>query len=593
MNKNQKEVLQTALSEEEKTIKKLKGIYKKALDDINGNIASLMGRTDTENLQSIVYQLNYQKALKTQINGILDTLEAEQFTTISSYLTKCYENGYVGVMYDLHKQGIPIITPINQNQVVKALTNESKLSKNLYNKLGEDVSLLKKRVQNNVSRGFAQGSSYADIARNIASGMIGDYSRYNGGAIAFANRIARTEGHRVQNQAAMDAQHAAKEKGADIVKQWDSTLDSRTRPEHAEADGQIREIDEPFNVGGEDLEAPGIGGSAWNVINCRCAVLQRAKWALDEEELQTLQERAEYYGLDKSDSFEAFKENYLDITKEMEDNGSSKEDLIETLNKLQNSGMSKADYEEYLDIINNNPNADIRKLYANYADEIESVKLTKSQGYYQPASNSLVFDYPKYDDMNKFGTLAHEYGHFFDNKAEFDGLNFKEIEEIQNQLGTFGKVFFKKVTSSSDEFLEAVRKDKEHLKKAFDDYGFSKISEQLTKNNASSGVQDAIDGLFPKSRIRWGHGEKYYNRKYSTIKSVNDEKTLQQAYKELGLDASSQAKTKVICRQYEAASEMWANIMSAEVCGGESLKFVKEYLPNSYEALKKILKGAK
>ena len=37
----------------------------------------------------------------------------------------------------------------------------------------------------------------------------------------------------------------------------------------------------------------------------------------------------------------------------------------------------------------------------------------------------------------------------------------------------------------------------------------------------------------------------------------------------------------------------WANIMSAEVNGGEELFFVKEYLPNSYEALKKILKGAK
>lgn len=214
-------------------------------------------------------------------------------------------------MYDLHKQGIPIITPINQKQVVAALTNKSKLSKSLYDSLGESVVKLNHNIQRNLSRGLAQGSSYADITRNIAREMVGDYSRFNGGALYFANRITRTEGHRIQNQAALDAQHEAKDKGADIVKQWDATLDDRTRPDHALADGQIREIDEPFIVGGEQLDAPGIGGSAEQVINCRCACLQRARWALDEDELKTLEDRANYFGLDKTNEFEDFKEKYL------------------------------------------------------------------------------------------------------------------------------------------------------------------------------------------------------------------------------------------------------------------------------------------
>ena len=70
-------------------------------------------------------------------------------------------------------------------------------------------------------------------------------------------------------------------------------------------------------------------------------------------------------------------------------------------------------------------------------------------------------------------------------------------------------------------------------------------------------------------------------------------KKLQQAYNDLGLDASNQSKVKSICRQYEAASEAWANIMSAEVCGGESLEYVKKYLPNSYQAMLNILKEVK
>lgn len=319
MNKRQKEILQSQLDSEQAVLKKLKGIYKKALDDVNNNIATLMGRTDAENLQSVIYQLQYQKALKTQINGILDTLNGEQFSTIADYLSKSYEDGFAGVMYDLHGQGIPLIFPINQDQVVRAIQHDTKLSKSLYDRLGEDVSLLKKRIQNNISRGIAQGSSYADIARNVASGMVGDYTKMRGGALGKAYTIARTEGHRITNEAAYDAQKRAKEKGADVVKQWDAAMDKRTRPSHARVDGEIREIDEPFSNG---LIYPGdSSGTAAEVINCRCACLQRARWALDEDELQTLKDRAEYFGLDKTDSFEDFKKKYLDATKNVIYNG--------------------------------------------------------------------------------------------------------------------------------------------------------------------------------------------------------------------------------------------------------------------------------
>ena len=191
--------------------------------------------------------------------------------------------------------------------------------------------------------------------------------------------------------------------------------------------------------------------------------------------------------------------------------------------------------------------------------------------------------------------MAHEYGHFFDKQAEFDSLTFKEIEGVYKitNLNTF-----KNVASSSDEFLKAVRKDKEYLKQVY--LNESKeykevINQELKSHNASGGVQDAIDGLFVKSRIRWGHGEKYYNRKYSSVQSMEKltgsplKKNLQQFYKDIGLDASNQTKVKVIVRQYDAASEMWANIMSAVVCGGEALDYVKKYLPNSYKALIKII----
>lgn len=59
----------------------------------------------------------------------------------------------------------------------------------------------------------------------------------------------------------------------------------------------------------------------------------------------------------------------------------------------------------------------------------------------------------------------------------------------------------------------------------------------------------------------------------------------------LGLDASSQAKVKALCLIYDAASEAWANIASAVTVGGQELEYVKKYLPNSYRKFIEIMEG--
>lgn len=303
MNKWQKGVLGNRVEEDEKILKKIKKAYQQAEKDIDDKISSLLARTDTENLQSIIYQVEYQKALKSQINGILESLNSNQFDDISKYLTTSYENGFVGTMYDLAGQGIPLVLPINQEQVVRALKNNSKLSKNLWGSLYDRNSALQGKLRTELSRGISQGHSYGQIAKRVADEMGIGYNQ--------VAKIVRTESHRIANEAAMDAQYKAKEAGADIVKQWDATLDKKTRPEHRMLDGQLRELDEPFEVNGNTAQYPGGFGVAGLDINCRCVVLQRAKWALDDEELETLKERAKSFGLDKNDSFEEFKNKYL------------------------------------------------------------------------------------------------------------------------------------------------------------------------------------------------------------------------------------------------------------------------------------------
>jgi uncharacterized protein with gpF-like domain len=82
--------------------------------------------------------------------------------------------------------------------------------------------------------------------------------------------IARTETHGAANYG---AGRAARETNLPLNREWIASGDERTRETHAEADGQIVGMDEPFTVGGASLMYPGDpAGPAEEVINCRCSV---------------------------------------------------------------------------------------------------------------------------------------------------------------------------------------------------------------------------------------------------------------------------------------------------------------------------------
>ena len=320
MNRWQKEVQQSLLDSEAEAIKELEKQYAAALKDINDKVKLFQADIDLldqalsqdglddatkAHLQSLkrskIYQQNYQKALKGQVSGILDKMHGDNYATIDKYLNGCYETGFIGTMYDIAGQNIPLIIPIDQAAAVKAILTDSKVSNGLYTALGVDVAKLKKTITQEISRGIASSLPYKDIARNI--------SNVSGAPLSRAKTIARTEGHRIQQTSARDAQYSAKAKGADVVKQWDAALDSKTRESHRRVDGEIKELDEKFSNG---LMFPGDpSGGAAEVVNCRCTSNTRARWALDEEELNTLKDRAAYYGLDKTKNFEEYKEKYL------------------------------------------------------------------------------------------------------------------------------------------------------------------------------------------------------------------------------------------------------------------------------------------
>lgn len=309
MNSRQKQVQMSLLKNEKAVIKQLEQSYKDAIADIDKYILQLLARKDTENLQSIIYQVKYQEAIKKELESYLSVLHSKNFDTVDEYLKECYEQAHIGTLFDLQGQGIPLILPLDQEQMISAITLNSKLSAPLYNTLGYNVDALKLDVLREISRGIAQGLSYQEMARNLKNVTNVDYNK--------TLRIAKTEGHRIQQEATYNVQKRAIAKGAKVVKQWDSTLDGKTRPTHRALDGQIIGVDEYFkSESGYKALYPGNFGIPSEDCNCRCCLLQRAEWALSDEEFTKMNGKTnELQHFESIDDYNKFKKAFWEVSK--------------------------------------------------------------------------------------------------------------------------------------------------------------------------------------------------------------------------------------------------------------------------------------
>jgi hypothetical protein len=140
MNRRQKLVQQQFLNNEQTVVKRLEYIYDQSLTEIQAKIRNLefaigdlteayewMDDTDPQKavikskIQSKIYQKQYQEQLQAQVEGILKEMQTKQFLTVSDYLDTCYEDGFVGSLFDLHGQGVTLTMPLNQESMVRAV----------------------------------------------------------------------------------------------------------------------------------------------------------------------------------------------------------------------------------------------------------------------------------------------------------------------------------------------------------------------------------------------------------------------------------------------------------------------------------------
>lgn len=254
--------------------------------------------------------------------------------------------------------------------------------------------------------------------------------------------------------------------------------------------------------------------------------------------------------------------------------------------------------DDFIKTIENAPQS-IKTLYTKLSDNLrEAVNNSKARGYFQTSTKKIQYAVNNLTGGAKWRTFAHEYGHFVDAEIPEGFFEAKEVSGLYALIGNRKKV----VASASDEFLLALRADKAHNKRYLTDAVYREsVINDLVQNlgERSAGIQDMFDGFFDTQsnydksyHMPYGHGKKYWNGFYSNwIKNKywNKSKEAQTYLSSLGFDVSSQAKVKAVVRDYNTASELWANISSAVSVDPDILDTFEKYAPNSVAAYKTMI----
>ena len=158
----------------------------------------------------------------------------------------------------------------------KSLKNDSQSYNKLFNmwidknglqKCVDMNQTTKDKLKKRLSASIEEGQGLQQQITNILDEAESVYEEMSTTRAAL---IARTESCSTENYGIVSTY---KVEGIE-KKEFLAARDDRTREDHADADGQIVGIDEPFEVGGEEMDYPGDPAcSASNICNCRCVTM--------------------------------------------------------------------------------------------------------------------------------------------------------------------------------------------------------------------------------------------------------------------------------------------------------------------------------
>lgn len=274
----------------------LRSAYLKSLKEIQAQISDIYTKYGDDVNYGEVMKFNRLANIEKQIAGQIKILTGEVLNLTSGSIMSGFELGFYSIGYALEtvtdtNLGFGLLNPKTIKAAIENKYDRITWEQRLLDHANENIQAIKQEL----SQGLIQGKGYSKIAKAVQE-------RTEIGA-GKAMRIIRTEAHRAQSEgrrdANLEATEAGKRLGLEMERVWRCTYDNLTRPEHAAADGQVADKNGQFTVGGEKLDAPGVGGSAWNVIHCRCTEVARITGATRQRVDNLTKERTDVQTMDE------------------------------------------------------------------------------------------------------------------------------------------------------------------------------------------------------------------------------------------------------------------------------------------------------
>ena len=218
-----------------------------------------------------VFQDKQWQARKAEIDRILLNADREAQRIVNEGKIGVFADNANYIGYDLERNGNVNtgFTLYDQNTVGRLIKSDPQILPKPAPGVQKDkaYTYYNKLMNSAITQGIVQGETIQQIAKRIVN-TTGERS------YASAVRNARTAYTGAQNAGRMEGLHQAQALGIKVKKQWMATLDDRTRDTHAELDGQIRDVDEPFEVDGMEIDYPGDPTADPSLVyNCRCTLV--------------------------------------------------------------------------------------------------------------------------------------------------------------------------------------------------------------------------------------------------------------------------------------------------------------------------------
>lgn len=270
MSKYQKEI-ESLLNKSESNInQELQALYKELANEMTKEIIELNDQIEKDDNFSKKLQKELLEFTRSQMYAKANQLEENQRQIMYDFLKHNASTAYNELFYEFEmSEEIPLSFALLTDKQIATIINTPVAGRKLSTRLKGNSTKMKKNLNRVLTRGFSKGWSTQKMAAQIAEIGAANYRR--------AMNIARTESGRVTSVTRQQSQHHAKDLGIKAEKKWVSTLDGDTRNNHRRLDGQIRAIDEYFEVGSLKALQPHMFGIASEDCNCRCRTVNVIK----------------------------------------------------------------------------------------------------------------------------------------------------------------------------------------------------------------------------------------------------------------------------------------------------------------------------